>query len=302
MHRNLRTCAAIIAGIVLASCGTTRTATIQAPRYTYTPPPVERWHTNYAEMSLFADSASPVTDAKVQDFAALTGKQPMFWGRYVCHNNAAYNLTADELGVFARTSVQPILILQPGQATLSGGEGDADSAADCVEMQLASLKNAATYAFPVDLMIVLDVENNTQLSADYLRALVNRLQGDGVLAGGARFGIYLSGAYSQETRAVIQDEVRDGLPISVLWFARYVDTSDCGPLPYWVESDTDALGSVSVPTEMWQYAVECHRYGGEGDGAFDLNAAKPPVYPWTGTDRVSRIETPAAGEKPAYAR
>ena len=83
--------------------------------------------------------------------------------------------------------------------------------------------------------------------------------------------------------------------------ARYVDTPVCGLLPYWVESDTDALGSVSVPTEMWQYAVECHRYGGESDGAFDLNAAKPPVYPWTGTDRVSRIETPAAGEK-AYAR
>ncbi len=283
----MRRAAAIATAILLASC-----ATEAPPTSTHVTPPIERWHTNYAEINLFADSASPVTDARVQDFAALTGKQPTYWGRYICHNNAAYNLTPDELSVFARTGVQPILILQPGQATLSGGEAEADTAADCVEMQLASLRSA--YSFPVDLMLVLDVENNTQLSADYLRALVNRLQGDSVLASGMRFGIYLSGAYSQRTRAVIQDEIRDGLPITVLWFARYVDTSDCGPLPYWVENDTDALGSVSVPTEMWQYAVECHRYGGEGDGAFDLNAMKPPVYPWNGaSDRVSLLIRPS---------
>lgn len=296
MQRLSRAIALVVTAAGAASCGTTA-----PPSPQHVTAPIERWHTNYAEMSLFADSASPVTDAKVQDFAVLTGKAPVFWGRYICNNTAAYDLTPDELSVFARTSTKPILILQPGQSTLSGGADDAERAALCFEAQLSVLKSARTYVFPSDLMIMLDVEHGTELSADYLRALVNRFESDGVLSGGARFGIYLSGAYSQETRAVVQDGVRDGLPISVMWFARYVDTSDCGPLPYWVESDTDALGSVNVPTEMWQYAVECHRYGAEGDGAFDLNAAKPPLYPWNGvTDRVSRNDEPVKGW--AYAR
>ena len=286
MQHVLRGAVLILTGLVAASCATTA-----PPPQQHATAPIERWHANYGEMNLFADSASPVTDAKVEDFAVLTGKQPVFWGRYICNNTAAYDLTADELSVFARTNIKPILILQPGQSTLSGGADDAGRAAECFEQQLALLKDTGTYVFPSDLMIMLDVEHGTALSAGYLRALVSRFESDGLLSGGARFGIYLSGAYSQETRAVIQDEVRDGLPISMLWFARYVDTSDCGPLPYWVESDTDALGSVNVPTELWQYAVECHRYGGESDGAFDLNAFKPPVYPWSGgTDRISQLE------------
>ena len=291
MQQILRTGALLLAGLGLASCAT------EAPPPQHATAPIERWHTNYAEMNLFADSASPVTDMKVQDFAMLTGKQPIYWGRYICNNTPAYDLTADELSVFARANLRPILILQPGQSTLAGGSSDAESAAQCFENQLAALRSTGTYVFPSDVVIMLDVEHGTQLSADYLGALARRFESDGILSGGARFGIYLSGAYSQETRAVIEDGVRDGLPISVLWFARYIDSSDCGPLPYWVESDTDALGQVSVRDEMWQYARNCHRFGGANDAAeFDLDAAKPPVYPWSGTDRISRLEAPAAGE------
>jgi hypothetical protein len=281
-----RALAVVATAIALASCAT------EAPPPPRVTAPIERWHTNYSEMSLFADSASAVTDAKVQDFAMLTGKQPVYWGRYVCNNTAAYDLTADELGVFARANLRPILILQPGQSTLSGGSSDAEAAAQCFEQQLALLKDAGTYVFPSDLMIMLDVEHNTELSADYLNALVRRFQNDGVLAGGARFGIYLSGAYSQQTRAVVEDGVRDGLPISVLWFARYIDSADCGPLPYWVESNNETFGTVSVNAEMWQYARNCHRFGaGSETPEFDLDVAKPPVYPWNGgTDRVSLLE------------
>jgi hypothetical protein len=286
----LRPICLMLIAVILASCAT------EAPPSQHVTAPIERWRTNYGEMSLFADSARPVTDAKVEDFTVLTGKAPVYWGRYICNNTPAYDLTADELSVFARASLKPILILQPGQSTLSGGSSDAQTAVQCFEQQLALLKDAGTYVFPSDLMIMLDVEHGTQLSADYLSALVRQFQSDGLLAGGARFGIYLSGAYSQETRAVIEDAVRDGLPISVLWFARYIDSADCGPLPYWVESNTDALGNVSVPNEMWQYAKNCHRFGGASDAAeFDLDVAKPPVYPWNGVaDRISAVEPSGA--------
>lgn len=284
MQRILRGIAVILTGGLAASCAT------EAPPVQHVTAPIERWHTNYAEMSLFADSASAVTDEKVRDFAVLTGKEPAYWGRYICNNNTAYDLTPSELGVFARSGLRPILILQPGQSTLSGGSSDAEQAARCFEDQLAALKSAGTYVFPSDVMIMLDVERGTNLSGDYLHALVNQFQSDGVLAGGARFGIYLSGAYSQDTRSVIESAIRDGTPISVLWFARYIDSADCGPLPYWVESNTEAAGMVSASTEMWQYARNCHRFGpGSETPEFDLDVAKPPVYPWNGSYPVSSL-------------
>jgi hypothetical protein len=184
----------------------------------------------------------------------------------------------DELDVFRRSGVQPILILQPGQTELSGGADKARRAAQCFKDRLAALKAAAgAYVFPNDVMIFLDVESGTKLSAGYLETLVTELQSENVLSGGARFGIYLAGAYSADVRAVINSEIQNHLPISAVWFARYL--KNCGPLPYWQENNIPQLGTINVDAELWQYAESCHAYGNPYEhSGFDLNALKPPVY------------------------
>lgn len=262
-----RICACAVAALAVAAC-TTEEEIHQAPQPTIVP-------TNYSQVNLFADSAWALTDDKVAGFKSLTGKTPRYWGRYLCNSTPEYDMTTDEFDVFRRNAIVPILILQPGQDTLSGGTGPADRVAQCFKTRLDALK-AGGYAFPPDVMIFLDVETGTELSAVYLETLVKDLRNDGVLDGNARFGIYLSGAYSADVRALINTEIGNGLPISMAWFAHYVD---CGPLPYWEEANIAPLGTINVQTEFWQYAANCRAYGSNSaNTGFDLNAEKPPAY------------------------
>ena len=264
--RRIFACA--IAALAVAAC-TTEEEIRQAPRPEIAP------INNYDQVSLFADSAWAITDDKVAGFKSLTNKSPRYWGRYLCNSTPEYDMTTDELDVFRRNAIVPILILQPGQDTLSGGTGPAGRVAQCFKARLDALK-AGGYTFPPDVMIFLDVETGTELSPVYLETLVRDLQTYGVLDGHARFGIYLPGAYSADVRAVINNEIANGLPISMAWFAHYVD---CGPLPYWEEANITALGTINVQTEFWQYAANCRAYGSSSANAgFDLNAEKPPTY------------------------
>lgn len=253
-----------MAALAIAACTTDEEAR-QTPQPTIVP-------TDYSQVSLFADSAWALSDDKVAGFKSLTSKSPRYWGRYLCNATPEYDMTADELDVFRRNDVVPILILQPGQDALSMGTGPADRAAQCFTTRFDALK-AGGYPFPPDVMIFLDVEPGTELSAVFLERLVKDLQYYGVLDGRARFGIYLSGAYSANVRTLINTEIDNGLPISMVWFARYID---CGPLPYWEEANTAPLGTINVHTEFWQYAANCSAYGSSNAG-FDLNAEKPPA-------------------------
>jgi hypothetical protein len=249
--------------LMLAAC--TEEEIPQAPR-----PPIVP--VDSSQVNLFADSAWALSDDKVAGFRSLTGKSPRYWGRYLCNSTPEYDMTADELDVFRRNAVTPILILQPGQDQLSGGTGPADRTAQCFKSRLDALK-AGGYDFPPDVMIFLDVEPGTELSPVFLERLTKDLQYYGVLDGNARFGIYLSGASSADVRALINTEIGNGLPISMVWFAHYVD---CGPLPYWEEANAAPLGTINVQTEFWQYAANCSAYGSSSAG-FDLNAEKPPA-------------------------
>lgn len=245
------------------------------------PPPAPRLpekdlRIHYDETNLFGDSAHALTDDRVSGFQALTGKMPVYWGRYLCNNNAQYDLTADELDVFRRSGIKPIVILQPGQSTLSGGIIEASEAAECLKTKLDAL--AGEFLFPTDLMIFLDVEKGTQLTPEYLETLVSELQANGVLSGDVRFGIYLSGGYSSSVRALINSEVANGVPISTVWMARYLKT--CGPIPYWQENNIPELGTINVSNELWQYAEGCHADSGYAGASFDLDAVKPPTYEW----------------------
>jgi len=263
----------------LSACATstptpTRTA-IYAPRAAPRLPERDL-RINYEETILFGDSAHALTDDRITGFKVLTGKAPTYWGRYICNNNSDYDLSSSELDVFRRSGIKPILILQPGQSTLSGGQAEAVEAARCFKAKLDAL--ASEFLFPGDLMIFLDVEKGTHLSQAYLEALVSELQASGVLAGSTQFGLYLSGGYSSDVRALINSEVANRTPISVVWIARYLKS--CGPLPYWQDNNIPELGSINVSSELWQYAEACHAYGMAASASFDLDAVKPPVYAW----------------------
>ncbi len=245
-----------------------------------TPPPPPQPRVNYSETRLFGDSALALTDERISGFRHTTGKTPLYWGRYVCHNNPQYNLSPEELDLFRRSRIEPIVILQPGQSTLSGGATEATHAAQCLKANLDVL--AREFRFPSDLMIFLDVENGTQLSPEYLEALVSGLQENGVLRGEVRFGVYLSGSHSGDLRALINSAIADGAPISTVWMARYLN--GCGPLAYWQENNTPELGTVNVSEELWQYAADCHADGSYAGASFDLNAVRPPTYSLVGRE------------------
>src|SRR5579864_3409326 len=135
---------------LLSACATS-TPTPRVPRL-----PERDLRINYDETSLFGDSAHALTDDRIAGFRQLTGKMPVYWGRYICNNNSGYDLASAELEVFRRSGIKPILILQPGQETLSGGAAEALEAARCVKAKLDTL--ASEFLFPGDLTIVLDVE------------------------------------------------------------------------------------------------------------------------------------------------
>jgi len=241
------------------------------------PPPLPQVDVpiDYDQISLFGDSANPLTDDRLSGFKQVTGKTPVYWGRYICNSNSLYDMVPDELDVFRRSGVKPILILQPGQYTLSMGADDALNAARCFKSQIDALSAFGSFSFPDDVMIFLDVEKGTELSPAYLEALIAEMQTDGVLAGNARFGIYLSGGYSNDVRAVINSEIANHLPISVVWMARYVG---CGPPPFWQENNIPQLGTINLSSELWQYAGSCHSDSYATPG-FDLDAVRPDSLP-----------------------
>ncbi len=256
---------------LLNACGTPEPPAPRAPRL-----PELDLRINYDETTVFGDSAHALTDDRISGFRQVTGKMPLYWGRYLCNNNPQYDLTAEELDVFRRSGVRPIVVLQPGQSTLSGGAPEAMEAADCLKAKLDVL--SSEFLFPGDMMIFLDVEKGTRLTPEYLETLVSQLKMNGVLSGDVKFGIYLSGGYSSSVRALINSEVANGVPISTVWMARYLKT--CGPLPYWQENNIPELGTINVSTELWQYAEGCRADGSYADASFDLDAVKPPTHAW----------------------
>src|SRR5215472_15852522 len=88
-----------LAACLLAACATStpapRTTTRSGPGNSTSYPstlPEQDYRTNYDEISLFGDSAHPLTDDRVAGFKLLTGKTPVYWGRYICNNNTDYNM------------------------------------------------------------------------------------------------------------------------------------------------------------------------------------------------------------------
>ena len=86
-------------------------------------PPVQydAYSIHPGQAELIGDSLYELVDERVAGFRLLTGRQPIAWGRYICRRSG-YNLSADEFAAFRRHALRPILILQPGQGDMSGGE------------------------------------------------------------------------------------------------------------------------------------------------------------------------------------
>jgi hypothetical protein len=265
---------ALLTVVVLATAGCANVRT--------QPVVQEDLNTNYAEVSLFADSYNPISRDRIEGFRLLTGKLPVYWGRYICNgDHPDADMIDSELETFRATGIQPILILAPHQWVLSEDATAAHAITACFARRFDELNtHLQGYSLPDDVLVVLDVETKSTLSGAFLNALVTDLQRDGVLVGGRRFGIYLSGAYSRETREVINDAIAHNLPITVAWFDRYLTSHPCAPMPFWQENNIGELGKLNVETELWQYAEACHGWGAPYQNAagFDLNAIKPRVY------------------------
>jgi hypothetical protein len=235
--------------------------------------PVDR-----GEAGLIGDSLYALVDERVAGFKLLTGKEPTAWGRYICRRSGS-NLSADEFGAFRRNSLRPILILQPGQGDMSGGEHEGRVAAQCLEDSLASLRAAggADLLPSGGLSIFLDVERGTPVSPSYLGGLVTKLHNDGILEGGSTFGIYVNASDVSSLEAVI-DNTANNHRISSLWIASYLKGTSCIATPYSGGNNTPPVGLKNVATEMWQYAADCRATGSPYEKfGFDLSDNRSPT-------------------------
>jgi hypothetical protein len=253
-------------------------ATRPAPKGPDTPK-YEAYSSHRGEAGLIGDSLYELADERVAGFRLVTGRQPLAWGRYICRRSG-YNLSATEFDAFRRNGLRPILILQPGQGDMSGGEEEGQAAAQCFEDSLANLRAAggADLLPHGGLSIFLDVEHGTPLTSSYLGALTNKLQDDGILEGASTFGIYLHARDVSTLEPVIDNVIYNHGRISSVWIASY--GPGCMPTPYAGGYDSPPAGLMNVATEMWQYAADCHAYGSPYDSfGFDLSDNRLGVPP-----------------------
>ena len=245
-------------------------------------PPVkyEAYPIHHDQAGLIGDSLYELVDERVAGFRLVTGREPLAWGRYICRRSGS-NLSADEFAAFRRNALRPILILQPGQGDMSGGEEEGHAAAQCFEDSLASLRaEGGGDLLPYSgLSIFLDVERGTELTSSYLGALITKLQNDGILEGASTFGIYINARDVSRLQPVIDNVIDNHGRISSVWIAAYLKGSSCVTTPYSGENNSPPAGLINVATEMWQYAADCHAYGSPYENfGFDLSDNRSPIY------------------------
>ena len=251
------------------------------PRQPDTPPvKYEAYSIHRNQAGLIGDSLYELVDERVAGFRLLTGRQPIAWGRYICRRSG-YNLSADEFAAFRRHALRPILILQPGQGDMGGGEEEGRAAAQCFEDSLASLRTAGgADLLPYSgLSIFLDVERGTPLTSSYLGALTTKLQNDGILEGASTFGLYINAKDVSRLQPVIDRVIDNHGRIGGIWIAAYLNGPSCAPTPYADENNSPPAGFMNVATEMWQYAADCHAYGSPYETfGFDLSDNRSPIH------------------------
>ena len=245
-----------------------------APKAPDIPPIVyDAYPSHRGESGLIGDSLYELVDERVAGFRLLTGQEPLAWGRYICRRSGS-NLSADEFAAFRRHSLRPILILQPGQGDMSGGEHEGQVAAQCLEDSLASLRAAGgADLLPYNgLSIFLDVERGTPVTSSYLGALTNKLQNDGILQGASTFGVYINARDVSSLQPVIDSVIDNHGRISSVWIAQYLKGPSCVPTPYAGGNTAPPAGLMNVATELWQYAADCHAHGSPYESfGFDLS-------------------------------
>ncbi len=272
----LRAVCLALSGLV-AGCATPPSLPPKAPDV----PPVvyEAYPSHRGQAGLVGDSLYGLVDERVAGFRLVTGQQPLAWGRYICRRSGS-NLSADEFSAFRRNGLRPILILQPGQGDMSGGEEEGRVAAQCLEDSVASLRAAGgADLLPYNgLSIFLDVERGTPVTTSYLGALTNKLQNDGVLQGASTFGIYMNARDANSLQPVIDNVIYNHGRIDSVWIASYLKSPSCVPSPYAGENSAPPAGLMNVATEMWQYAADCRATGSPYENfGFDLSDNRPPV-------------------------
>jgi hypothetical protein len=245
-------------------------------------PPIkyEVYSNHHDQTGLIGDSLYELVDERVAGFRLLTGREPVAWGRYICRRSGS-NLSADEFAAFRRNALRPILILQPGQGDMSGGEEEGRAAAQCFEDSLANLRAAGgADLLPYNgLSIFLDVERGTPLTSSYLSALTTKLQNDGILQGASTFGIYINARDVSRLQPVIDSVIFNHGRISNVWIAAYLKGPSCVPTPYAGENNAPPPGLMNVATEMWQYAADCHAYGSPYENfGFDLSDNRSLIH------------------------
>jgi len=266
-----------MAGLV-AGCATPPSP--PAPKGPEIPPIVyDTYPSHRGQAGLIGDSLYGLVDERVAGFRLLTGQQPLAWGRYICRRSGS-NLSADEFAAFRRNALRPILILQPGQGDMSGGEEEGRVAAQCLEDSLASLRAAggADLLPHGGLSIFLDVEHGTPVTSSYLGALTGKLQNDGILQGTSTFGVYIHARDVSSLQPVIDNVISNHGRIDSVWIAAYLKSPACVPTPYTEENNAPPAGLMNVATEMWQYAADCRATGSPYENfGFDLSDNRPPV-------------------------
>ena len=262
---------------LLAGCATPPSPPPKAPAS----PPIayETYPSHRGQAGLIGDSLYGLVDERVAGFRLVTGQNPLAWGRYICRRSGS-NLSADEFAAFRRNALRPILILQPGQGDMSGGEEEGRVAAQCLEDSLASLRAAGgADLLPYSgLSIFLDVERGTPVTPSYLGALSNKLQNDGILQGASTFGVYVNARDVSSLQPVIDTVIGNHGRIDSMWIAAYLKSPSCVPTPYADENSAPPAGLMNVAIEMWQYAADCRATGSPYENfGFDLSDNRPPI-------------------------
>jgi hypothetical protein len=208
--------------------------------------------------------------------------QPLFWGRYF-HAPGRKNYAGKVDGGMYSKSEGPLLnrngcrLLPLARQTPTVG-GSADDGARYAARNVAAIFDAFPpsylYGADPDVIVFLDVEPSTQMSAEYYGAWSKTLQDKALeLSGGTvKFhpAVYLNSKGNGPTVTALNKALDGGSVCAGLWTARY-PAGKCADIPPWPNDYAFPNVSTSVPVLAWQ----CREADANGCGGFDYSLINP---------------------------
>jgi hypothetical protein len=189
--------------------------------------------------------------------------QPMFWGRYF-HAPGRKNYKdkfdkgmydKSESSLMNKNGCRLLSIVRQTPAVGGSADNGARHAARNVAAIFEAFPPAYLYGADPDVLVVLDIEPETQLSSEYYRSWSKTLreEADELSCGTVTFhpAVYLNSVRNGPSIEALNTALKAGAACAGLWTARY-PRGKCSDIPSW--SDDYALPKVptSVPVLAWQ--------------------------------------------------